>query len=1018
MPDHVERRTGSYVDSVSLMQVSRAAAGAPGVDAAQVAMATELNLDVIRGMGFDVPEGSPNDLLVAVRGTDEGIAAALAVVAEELTRRSGTTSTAFGAAPAPRTTAAAITAAGADLALVSVPGAHAVAEALDAIAAGVSVMVFSDNVPVEDEVALKEAAARAGVLVMGPDCGTAVVGGVALGFANVVRPGSVGIVAASGTGAQQVMALLDAAGVGVSHCLGVGGRDLSAAVGGRSTRQALAALADDPVTERIVVVSKPPAPEVLADLKGYAAGLGKPVHWATLGPGRPDLTAAVEAVLAATDAAHEEASPTGAADPAGASRGDGAGAERVWPEWAGASSDELGEGSLRGLFCGGTLADEAMLIAVEHLGDVRSNIPLRPDLALGPGLRDGGHVVIDFGDDSMTQGRAHPMIDPSLRLERIAVEAVDPTCGVLLLDLVLGHGAHPDPAPELAAAIAAARETAASAGRNLPVVVSLTGTSGDPQGLERSAEALADAGATVLLSNANATRHAIHLLGRRTWPLEPTTTATAYGRADAESRRDAAPQSKEHFVGLHGLLSSELVVATAGAGLFAESLRAQAVSVSEVDWQPPMPGTERDLAVVLADERRATANAEALRRMTAAGADLVDVRPARDALGLERGTFLHAGPPIEFARASGPLRGALIGAMLLEGLADTAEEAEAKLEKGDGITLEPCHHRDAVGPMAGVISPSMWVYELRDEVHGNTSWCSLNEGLGKVLRYGAYGPEVIERLRWMNAVLGPILQQAVRARVDASGPVDIKAVIAQMLQMGDEGHNRNRAGSLMLLRELLPTMITADASSTDIAEAVRFSGANEHFFLNLGMPACKLSTLAAHGIPGSSVVTTMARNGTDFGIRVSGTGDAWFTGPANTPEGLFLGSYGPDDANPDIGDSAITETAGIGGFAMAAAPAIVKFVGGDVPFALRATQTMYAITVGEHTAYQVPILEFRGTPTGIDVTAVARTGILPQINTGMAGRVAGTGQVGAGLVTPPAECFTAALAALARATHR
>ncbi len=238
--------------------------------------------------------------------------------------------------------------------------------------------------------------------------------------------------------------------------------------------------------------------------------------------------------------------------------------------------------------------------------------------------------------------------------------------------------------------------------------------------------------------------------------------------------------------------------------------------------------------------------------MTAAGADLVDVRPAREALGLERGTFLHAGPPIEFDRASGPLRGALIGAMLLEGLADTAEEAEARLEKGDGITLEPCHHRDAVGPMAGVISPSMWVYELRDEVHDNTSWCSLNEGLGKVLRYGAYGPEVIDRLHWMNAVLGPILQQAVRARVDASGPVDIKAIIAQMLQMGDEGHNRNRAGSLMLLRELLPTMITADASSTDVAEAVRFSGANEHFFLNLGMPACKLSTLAAHGIPGST----------------------------------------------------------------------------------------------------------------------------------------------------------------------
>ncbi len=459
---------------------------------------------------------------------------------------------------------------------------------------------------------------------------------------------------------------------------------------------------------------------------------------------------------------------------------------------------------------------------------------------------------------------------------------------------------------------------------------------------------------------------------------------------------------------LHGLLQGDPVVATSGASLFADALRDQAVTVAEVDWHPPLPGTETDLARVMGDSRRASANALALERMTSAQATLVDVVPASEGLGLERGTFLHAGPPIEWSRASGPMRGALIGAVLLEGLADNPEDAQQQLARG-AHHLEPCHHRGAVGPMAGVVSPSMWVYALRDEVHGNDSWCSLNEGLGKVLRYGAYGPEVIERLRWMTDVLGPILRQAVRS----TGPIDIRAIIAQMLQMGDEGHNRNRAGSLMLLRELLPGMITADASSADIAEAVRFSGANEHFFLNLGMPACKLATLAAEGIPGSSVVTTMARNGTDFGIRVSGTGEQWFTGPANTPEGLFLGDYGPDDANPDIGDSAITETGGIGGFAMAAAPAIVRFVGGDVPFALRTTRTMYEVTTGEHPAYQVPILGFRGTPTGIDVTKVVRTGILPQINTGMAGRVAGTGQVGAGLVTPPAECFTAALAALA-----
>jgi hypothetical protein len=234
-----------------------------------------------------------------------------------------------------------------------------------------------------------------------------------------------------------------------------------------------------------------------------------------------------------------------------------------------------------------------------------------------------------------------------------------------------------------------------------------------------------------------------------------------------------------------------------------------------------------------------------------------------------------------------------------------------------------------------------------------------------------------------------------------------------MVQMGDEGHNRNRAGTLMFLREVLPAMIESGGSSADVAEAVRFVSGNDHFFLNLGMPACKLQASAAAGIDGSTVVTVLARNGTDFGIQTSGTGDRWFTAPANTPDGLFLGSFGPEDANPDIGDSAITETAGIGGLAMATAPAIVRFVGGSVPDALATTRRMYDITVGENPAFAIPVLEFRGSPTGIDVTAVVRSGVLPQINTGMAGRVAGTGQVGAGLVTPPMACFTQAIAALA-----
>jgi len=449
-------------------------------------------------------------------------------------------------------------------------------------------------------------------------------------------------------------------------------------------------------------------------------------------------------------------------------------------------------------------------------------------------------------------------------------------------------------------------------------------------------------------------------------------------------------------------------VVSVGVDLLARAVADQAAPVTAVDWRPPLAGTEEDLATVALDPLRPDADATALRRMLSVQALLVDVLPAHEALGLERGEFLHAGPPIGWDRASGPLRGALMGAAVLEGLVDTPEEAAALFEGGLHVRLEPCHHRRAVGPMAGVVSPGMWMFVLEDPATGARTHCTLNEGLGKVLRYGAYGPEVLTRLRWMNDVLGPLLQRAVRA----GDPVDVTAILGQMLQMGDEAHNRNRAGTLMLLRDLGPALVRS-GDAADVAEALRFVGGNDHFFLNLAMPACKLALDAARGVAGSTMVVAMSRNGTDFGIQVAGTGDEWFTGPAQVADGLYLGDFGPDDANPDIGDSAITETAGLGGFAMATAPAIVRFVGGSVPDALATTRRMGEITLGENPRWSVPVLEFAGVPTGIDVSRVCRTGILPQINTGMAGRVAGTGQVGAGLVTPPVEIFPAALSRLA-----
>jgi FdrA protein len=480
--EHVEIRPGAYADSVALLQVSRDVAATPGVAAAQVAMATELNVEVLQGMGFTLPAASPNDMVVALRLDDEGaLAAALAAVDAALAAARKGSSGGEVVAP-PRTTASALRRTGGGLALVSVPGASALVEAMDALDAGSDVMIFSDNVPVEQELAMKRIARDRGLLVMGPDCGTAVVGGVGLGFANTVTPGRVGIVAASGTGCQQILALLDAAGVGVAAVLGVGGRDLSAAIGGISTTTALERLDADPSVEHIVVVSKPPAPEVAAAVEKFAADLSTPVRFALLGAGQPDLTTQVEALLGDLGVAVPE-----------------------WPTW-GAPAVAAGGTALRGLFVGGTLCDEAMLLAAAELGDIRSNIPLSPELELDSSLLSPGHLMIDFGDDGLTRGRAHPMIDPTLRLEHLTKVAADPETAVILMDVVLGHGAQDDPAADLAPAIAAAR-----AARAVPVVVACVGTTSDQQGLARQAETLAAAGAEVHLSNAAATRRAVAL---------------------------------------------------------------------------------------------------------------------------------------------------------------------------------------------------------------------------------------------------------------------------------------------------------------------------------------------------------------------------------------------------------------------------------------------------------------------------------------------------------------------------
>lgn len=461
-------------------------------------------------------------------------------------------------------------------------------------------------------------------------------------------------------------------------------------------------------------------------------------------------------------------------------------------------------------------------------------------------------------------------------------------------------------------------------------------------------------------------------------------------------------------------LTEKRTVVNVGLASFAENITRAGGTTINLDWRPPAEGDVAlglELARLVGDPDVDQANALALERYLAAQPRLVDVQIARDAIPAmaEQRLLLHAGPPIPWAHMCGPVQGAVVGAILYEGWARTREQARGLADAGD-IAFAPCHDHGAVGPMAGVISPSMPLWVVENAAGTNRAFSNFNEGLGTVLRFGANGPDVLERLRWM----GSELFETVRAGVRRLDGVELKPIIAQALQMGDEVHNRNTAATGLLFKKLVAALLDTELSSAALRRSVEFIAGNDHFFLNLSMAACK-TMLDAAAVPRSSMVTAMARNGVNFGIRLAGTGPQWFQAPANPVNGLFFPGYSVADAAPDLGDSAITETAGLGGFAMAAAPAIVQFVGGTPADATANSRRMRAITVGTNPVFSLPALNFGGTAAGIDALAVVDSGILPIINSGIAHRQAGVGQIGAGITTAPMACFTEAVAAMAAA---
>lgn len=449
-----------------------------------------------------------------------------------------------------------------------------------------------------------------------------------------------------------------------------------------------------------------------------------------------------------------------------------------------------------------------------------------------------------------------------------------------------------------------------------------------------------------------------------------------------------------------------------GLQSFADSIVAAGGKAVHLDWTPPAGGNRAAgwcLAQLLNHPSLEAANEKAYATFLAAQPILVGAGAAGEHLpGMGDRMILHAGPPIAWEEMCGPMQGAVIGAILYEGWAADADMAR-RLAGSGSIAFEPAHHHAAVGPMAGVISPSMPVWIVENATGRNRAFSNLNEGLGKVLRFGANSPEVLKRLHWMAQVLTP----ALAAALAKLGPMELKPLIAQALQMGDEVHNRNAAASSLFLKKIVPAALHSGFDAAAIADAVTFIAGNDHFFLNLSMAACKTMLDAAHGVPGSSLVTAMSRNGVHFGIRLSGTGEQWFEAPSPVVGGLYFPSYGPEHAAPDMGDSSITETAGLGGFAMATAPAIVQFVGGTPQDAVANTREMRHITLGRNSAFTLPAMNFSGTPAGIDARRVLDTNITPIINTGIAHKEAGVGQIGAGITRAPLECFTQAVIALA-----
>ena len=995
---HTIIQKNSYMDSVELMVLSKKLGKFEGVEDATVMMGTAANLDIMRKGGFGsdkMDEAKPNDMVIAVKSeSDEAVQEVVKAVQEALKGKKAADAKTGGMPVIKSWDAAKELDKDHNVCLISVPGEYAAEEAEEALNAGMHVMLFSDNVTEEDERRLKELGTEKGLLVMGPDCGTSVISGLPLAFGNVLRRGNIGVVGAAGTGVQEVTAAIERMGGGISHAIGTGGRDLHDEIGGITMKNALSMLNADDDTKVITVVSKPADPAVEAELKSVLAGLSKPCSVVFLGNESQGTDGNVTYSTNLTDAAREAVRLSGS-EPK--EIGGTAMPEEAFGE----------EAKILGLFAGGTLASETKFLMKKAMGITDETEKL------GYMLASEKCDILDLGDDLYTKGKPHPMMDSEVRkgkMKELAGAIEQPV--VLIMDVVLGYGAEENPAGEIAEGIQAVREMKEAAGQKIVCIINLLGTERDPQNVEEQKALLEQAGAYVYEGNVKAIEAALKVAG---YELPAMKELVAEG---IESKELPAPSEQ-----MMQLLKSQPGVLNAGLKGFAQDLFDQRAKVTHFEWKP-VAGGDKTLKRAIdflnnyefeegPYKNIEEANQAVLEKVTAGLPCLVDVVPAHTATDAFDGgkLLLHAGPPMTWDDMTHPMQGSCVGALLFEEWAQTEEEAWEMLKNGE-VKFMPCHHAGFVGPMGGITSPNMPVLKVRNMAGGNEAHCTMNEGIGQVLRFGAYGPTVVDRLRFMRDILGPTLSKALKTLENG---LNINVMVSRAIAMGDEFHQRNIAASLVFLKEMAPLIVALDIPDDEKYKVVKFLADTDQFFLNVMMAAAKSVMDYAATVTEGTVVTVMTRNGKDFGVRVSGMEKEWYTGPVNTPKGLYFTGFDEDMANPDMGDSAITETFGVGGMAMIAAPAVTRFVGtGGFYDALEISNRMCEITISHNGMFSIPTWDFQGTCLGIDIRKVVATGITPVINTGIAHKVAGQGQIGAGTVNPPVECFSKALIAYAK----